>query len=53
MQVDFTRALENLIERGLIAPNDRIAHMSGLMDVHGSTTSLEIDTVEKILKRHN
>lgn len=53
MQVDFTRALENLIEQGLIAPNDRIAHMSGLMDVHGSTTSLEIDTVEKILKRHN
>lgn len=49
-KVDFRRALQNMVERGLLASHDRIAHMSGLMGLEGSTTSLEINTVEKILK---
>ncbi len=51
IQVDFCSALQSLVERGLLCPEDRIAHMSGVMDEGGFTTSLEINSVAKISKQ--
>ncbi|WP_329904613.1 pyruvate kinase [Porphyromonas pogonae] len=50
-RVDFSEALKSLVARGLIAPQDKVAHMSGLLGKEGSTTSLEINTVENLMRQ--
>lgn len=51
-QQNLIGALEKLIASGMLMMEDRVAHMSGNVGVQGSTTSLEIETVRRLIEKN-
>jgi pyruvate kinase len=45
----YYEALHQLIDKGLITPDDKVAYMSGSFRDHGGTTFLEINDVANVL----
>lgn len=51
-KAQFEAGVQHFINAGVISKEMLVAHMSGMLQDGGSTTSLEIDTVANLISRH-